>query len=55
MRFTVVHASGGGGPVGDETCTRWNLAYRLVRENGKLRILVPNAASAKAWVRCDQA
>lgn len=55
MRFTVVHASGGGGPVEGETCTRWNLAYRLVRENGKLRILVPNAASSEPWVGCDAA
>ena len=53
MRFTVVHASGEGGPVEGETCTRWNLAYRLVREKGNLRILVPNPAGAKAWVRCD--
>lgn len=53
MRFTVVHAADSGGPVDGESCTRWNLAYRLVREKGKLRILVPNPAGTKAWVRCD--
>jgi hypothetical protein len=53
MRFTVVHAADSGGPVDGESCTRWNLAYRLVRENGKLRILVPNPAGTEAWVRCD--
>lgn len=56
MRFTVVHAGDSGGPATGQSCTRWNLAYRLVREDGLLRIQTVNPANPEAdeaYTPCD--